>query len=86
MEYDVNRIEFVKAQRTYIIKYIYIKHQKYIIQMSEHIFQICIDYMFTIIYFQKLLFHYVATFSVKYFICSIASHLLSSSVFVHHSH
>ena len=31
MEYDVNRIEFVKAQKTYIIKHIYIKHQKYII-------------------------------------------------------
>ena len=32
MEYDVNRIEFVKSPKA-----------KYIIQTSEHIFQICID-------------------------------------------
>ena len=32
MEYDVNRIEFVKTQKT-----------KHVIQTSEHIFQICID-------------------------------------------
>ena len=32
MEYDLNRTEFVKTQKT-----------KYTIQMSEHIFQICID-------------------------------------------
>ena len=31
MEYDVNRIEFVKAQRTYIIKHTYI----YIHQTSK---------------------------------------------------
>ena len=31
-EYDVNRIEFVKTQKT-----------KYFIQTSEHIFEICID-------------------------------------------
>ena len=35
MGYDVNRIEFVKTQKT-----------KYIVQMSEHIFQICIDWIF----------------------------------------
>ena len=32
MEYDVNRIAFVKTQKT-----------KYFIEMSEHIFQICIE-------------------------------------------
>ena len=48
MEYDVTTIEFVKTQKTNCI-----------IQMSEVIFQICIDCMFTIVYFQKLLFHYV---------------------------
>ena len=32
MEYDVNRIEFVKTQNT-----------KHVIQTSKHIFQICID-------------------------------------------
>ena len=42
MEYDVNRVEFVKTQ--------------YIIQTSEHIFQICIDCMFLIIYFLKYIF------------------------------
>ena len=40
MEYDVNRIEFVKTQKT-----------KYVIQTTEYIFQICIgcivhNYMF----------------------------------------
>ena len=43
MEYDVNRIEFVKTQKT-----------KYFIQTSEHIFQICIDcivYIHLYIYF-----------------------------------
>ena len=45
MEYDVNRIEFVKTQKT-----------KYIIKTSEHNSQICIDCMFTIVYFQELLF------------------------------
>ena len=45
MEYDVNRIEFVKTQKT-----------KYIIKTSEHISQMRIDCMFTIVYFQKLLF------------------------------
>ena len=75
MEYDVNRIEFVKSPKT-----------KYIIQTGEHIFQICIDWMFTTVYFQKLLFHYVVTSSVKCFICSVASRLLSSSVFVRRPH
>ena len=32
MEYDINRIEFAKTQKT-----------KFIIQTCEHIFQICID-------------------------------------------
>ena len=32
MEYDLNRTEFVKTQKP-----------KYLIQTSEHIFQICID-------------------------------------------
>ena len=38
MEYDVNRIEFVKTQK-----------KKYVMQMSEHIFQICIE-LFTLIF------------------------------------
>ena len=42
--------------------------------------------LFTMIYFEKLLFHYVLTYSVKCFICSVASRLLSSSVFVHRPH
>ena len=40
MEYDVNRIEVVKTQKT-----------KYVIQTIKHIFQICIDCMFTMRYF-----------------------------------
>ena len=32
MEYDINRTESTKTQKT-----------KYVIQMNEHIFQICID-------------------------------------------
>ena len=49
---------------------------------EQPIFQIFIDCMFIIMYLQKLHFHYVVTCSAKSFSCSIASRLLSSSVFV----
>ena len=49
MEYDVNRIEFVKTQKT-----------KHVLQTSEHIFQICID---CIVHNEKLLFYFVLTCS-----------------------
>ena len=70
-EYDVNRIEFVKTQKT-----------KYFIQTSEHIFQICIDCIVHNDIFKKIFFHYDLTYSVKCFIYSVASRLLSSSVSV----
>ena len=70
-EYDVNRIEFVKTQKT-----------KYFIQTSEHIFQICIDCIVHNDIFKKIFFHYDLTYSVKCFIYSVASCLLSSSVSV----
>ena len=64
------RIEFVKT-----------KKKKKVIQTSEQIFQICIDCIVHNNIFWKMFFHYVLIFSVKCFICSVASHLLSSSVF-----
>ena len=67
----INRIEFVKNQKT-----------KYLIRTSEHVFQICIDCIVHNDIFWKLFFHYVLTCSVKCFICSVASCLLSSSDFV----
>ena len=48
MKYDVNSIEYVKNQKT-----------KYVIQMSEHVFQICIDY-----------FVHKHIFKSYFFICS----------------
>ena len=56
MEYDVIRIDFVKTQKT-----------KYFIQMSRHIFQICIDCIFIYIY----IFTYIAYIFKSYFLlCS----------------
>ena len=63
------RIEFVKTQK-----------KKKVIQTSEQIFQICIDCIVHNNIFWKMFFRYVLIFSVKCFICSVASHLLSSSV------
>ena len=75
MEYDVDSIEFVKTQKT-----------KYVIQTSEHIFQICFDCIVHNHIFLKLFFHCALTCSVKCFICFVALHLLSSSVFVRRPH
>ena len=58
---------------------------QYVIQMSGHI-SIFIG-MFTMMYFLKVIFSlYILICAVTCFICSIALHLLSSSVFVCHPH
>ena len=75
MEYDVNRIEFVKTQKA-----------KYIIQTSKHIFQIFVDCIVHNHIFLKGIFHHVLTCSVKCLICPVASCLLSSNVFVRRPH
>ena len=84
MDYDVNRIKFVKTQKT-----------KYFIQMSKHIFQICID---CIIYIHLYIFFiYIAYIFKSYFfnmikhdlwnvLSAVASRFLSSSTFVHRPH
>ena len=74
-----NRIEFVKTQKKN-------KKEKYIIQTSEHIFQICIDCMCTIVYFQKLLLFYCVDMFCEMFYLLLASRLLSSGVFVRRPH
>ena len=68
MKYDVNRIEFVKTQKI-----------KYVIQMSEHIFQIWID----CIAHNDICLKYIFLLCSNIFceICSAALCLLSSSVF-----
>ena len=75
MEYDVNRTEFVKTQKT-----------KHTMQTSEHIFQICIDCIVHNHIFLQVIFSLCSDIFVKCFICSVASHLLSSSVSVHCPH
>ena len=45
MEYDVNRVEFVKIQKV-----------KYVMQMSKYILQICIDCIVHIHIFLKVIF------------------------------
>ena len=71
MEYGVSRMEFVKTQ--------------YVIQMSQHI-SVLIAF-FTRIYFLKVIFLlYILICSVTCFFCSIAFHLLSSSVLLCHPH
>ena len=67
MENDVNRIEFVKTQKT-----------KDFTQTSKHIFQICIDcivyihlyvfFMYIAYIFKSYFFYYVLTCSVQCFI------------------
>ena len=66
MEYDLNRIEFVK---------------KYVIQTSEHIFQICIDWIVHNYIFTKNIFSLCSNIFCEMFYLLIASRLLSSSVF-----
>ena len=68
MEYDIKRIEFVKTQKT-----------KYVIR-AHIFFKSVLIAFFSIKYFLKIIFRYVLTFSVKFFICSVAQRLLSSSV------
>ena len=54
MEYDVNRIAFVKTQKT-----------KYFIETSKHIFQICIE---CIVYIYLYIFViYIADIFERYF-------------------
>ena len=80
MDYDINRIKFVKAKKT-----------KYFIQTNEHIFQICIDCIIHIHLY--IFFIYIACIFKSYFfnmikhdlwnvLSAVASCLLSSSAFV----
>ena len=66
MGHDVNRIEFVKAQK-----------QNASYKQANIFFK---SVLIALHYFKKF-FHYVLLFSVKCFICSVAFCLLSSSVF-----
>ena len=61
MEYDVIELNLWRLKKK--------EKEKYIIQTSEHIFQICIDCMCTIMYFQKLLlFYYVDMFCEMFYL------------------
>ena len=62
------RIEFVKTQK---------KKKSY--KQANRFFKSVLIALFTIIFFERCFF-IVLIFSVKCFICSVASHLLSSSV------
>ena len=73
MEYDVYRIEFVKS----LIKKT--------IQMSKHIFQICIGWIVLDDIFLKVI-SYILTCYMKCFICFVTLHSHGSNVFVSHSH
>ena len=66
MEYDVNRIKFVKTQK-----------QNMSCKQANIFFKYVLIAFFTIIFSSRLFFHYVLRCSVKCFICSIALHLLS---------
>ena len=66
MEYDVNRIKFVKTQK-----------QNMSCKQANIFSKYVLIAFFTIIFSSRLFFHYVLTCSVKCFICSIALHLLS---------
>ena len=75
MEYDVDSIELVKTQKT-----------KYVIQTSEHIFQIWVDYIVHNHIFLKIIFSLCSDKFREMFISFVALHLLSSSVFVRRPH